>query len=346
MKRILEGLGSFNGGMQYGVKKMVMSIFNYTGIETSTRARTSNVATIVCGSVHGMLTGEVATLSGLSGTGYNDSDVTVTVTNSTTFTYSNTGSDEGTTGDTGGLVFSGFIWPYNPQAFDDTTDSNYQITQIGFQRHHVLVSGGGISPKSIILTGHFSGASKMAYWRNCSKQFMDNTKIKRLFFESDKFHLGVGKQVKRTQVGGRTNFVDYVATFESFIPVLFGSTERTSGTNEGNAKTFVISITGSVTSGASDITISDGEGNEITIAAALLTTGHSFEYKLVEMVDSGSGIFVSEYAYVELNGTQTKGVQTTDGFGILQIGVGASVSTITISNITSAVVKFRDGYYD
>ena len=239
-----------------------------------------------------------------------------------------------------------FTWPYNPQAFDDTTDSNHQITPIGFQKHHIVVSGGGINPKSIILTGHFSGASKMTYWRSLSKHFMETTKIKKLFFETDKFHMGIGKQIKRTQAGGRTNFIDYVGTFESFVPLLFGSTEKTTGTNDGNAKTFVTSITGTVTSGASDIVISDAEGNEITIDSALLTTGHDFEYKLVEMVDSGSGIFVTEYAYVELNSVQTKGVQTTDGFGILQIDAAANVSTITTSNITTAVVKFRDGYYD
>jgi len=239
-----------------------------------------------------------------------------------------------------------FTWPYNPQAFDDTTESNHQITPIGFQRHHIVVSGGGIAPKSIILTGHFSGANKLTSWRSCSKHFMETTKIKKLYFESDKFHLGIGKQIKRTHAGGRTNFIDYVGTFESFIPILFGSTEKSSGTNDGNAKTFVTRITGTVTDGLNDIVIHDAEGNEITIKSSLLTTGDDFEYKLVEMVDSGSGIFVTEYAYVEIDSVQTKGVQTTDGFGILQIDAAADVSTISTTNISSASVKFRDGYYD
>ena len=239
-----------------------------------------------------------------------------------------------------------FTWPYNPQTFDDTTNSNYTVTQIGFQRHHIVVSGGGVTPKTIVLTGTFSGSSKRTHWQNCSKQFMETTKIKKLYFETDKFHLGVGKQIKRTESGGRTNFIDYVATFESFLPVLFGGTEKTSGTNDGNITTFVTEITGTITSGASDVVITDALGNQITIDSSLLTTGHSFTYKLVEMVDSGSGIFVTEYAYVELNSVQSRGVQTTDGFGILQVASGANISTITTANLSSVVKKFRDGYVD
>ena len=239
-----------------------------------------------------------------------------------------------------------FTWPYNPQAFDDPTNSNHEVTQIGYQRHHILVSGGGISSKGIILTGHFSGSSKLTHWRDCSKHFMQTTQLKKLFFETDKFHLGVGKQIKRTQVGGRTNFIDYVATFDAIVGILFGSTAKTTGTNEGNATTFVTSIAGTITNGANDLVVADNLGNEITIAAAKLTTGHAFTYSLIQMVDSGSGISVSEYAYCTLNGSQTKNVQTTDGFGILQIAAAANVSTISTTNITNAVVTFRNGYFD
>jgi len=240
-----------------------------------------------------------------------------------------------------------FTWPYNPLAFDDTTDSNYSVTKIGFQKHHILVSGGGIAPKSIIMTGHFSGASKRTHWNDCSKHFMQTTQLKKLYYESDKFHLGIGKQIKRTEAGGRTNFIDYVATFEAIVGVLFGDTARTSGTNEGNSTTFVIGITGTY-DGSGDVVIKDALGNEITIAAAIMSGVTTFEYKLVEMVNSGSGIYVSEYAYVELDGTQTKSVQTTDGFGILQIAAAANVTTIDTSgsNLTSITVTFRDGYVD
>ena len=74
------------------------------GRATATRARTSNVATITTGSVHGLSTGNVVTIHGLGGTGYNAESVTITVTDTSTFTYANTGGDEGSTADTDGLV--------------------------------------------------------------------------------------------------------------------------------------------------------------------------------------------------------------------------------------------------
>ena len=239
-----------------------------------------------------------------------------------------------------------FTWPYNPNSYDNTTDSNHDTTNIAYQKHHIIVSGGGIDPRNIILSGHFSGVDKFDDWRDMSKHFMETTKIKKLYFESDKFHLGIGKQAKRTHTGGRTNFIDYVATYEGFVPLLFSDTEKTSGTNDGNARTFVMEITGTVTSGASDVVIADNVGNEITIPASVLTTSDSFSYELVKMVDSGSGIFVTEYGYVELNGTQTRSVQSTEGFGLLQLDPAENVSVITTSNLSGVTIKFRDGYFD
>ena len=237
-----------------------------------------------------------------------------------------------------------FSLPYNPKVYDDSIESNHTTTQIDYQRHHIIVSGGGIKPKSIILTGHFSGASKRTNYRLLAKHFQQTTKLKKLFFESDKFNLGIGGVLKQTNTGGRTNFIDYVGTFQTVIGILFGSAEKTSGTNEGDVTTFVTEISGTVTSGASDITVTDGLGNSFKIPSSALTTGHSFTYKLVEMVDSGSGIYVSEYSYIELNGTQTRAVQTTGGNGLLQMATTSNVSTITTTNLTSAVVKFRDGW--
>ena len=74
------------------------------GRATATRARASNVATLTTGSAHGLSTGNVVTIHTLGGTGYNAESVTITVTSTTAFTYANTGSDEGSTSDTAGLV--------------------------------------------------------------------------------------------------------------------------------------------------------------------------------------------------------------------------------------------------
>lgn len=69
---------------------------------TATRARASNVATLTFDRPHRRLTGDVVTISGVSGTGYNAEGVAVTVIDATTFTYTNSGSNEASTADTGG----------------------------------------------------------------------------------------------------------------------------------------------------------------------------------------------------------------------------------------------------
>jgi len=237
-----------------------------------------------------------------------------------------------------------FSFPYNPISYDDTIDANYSFTNINYQRHHILVSGGGIAPKSIILTGHFSGASRLSNYRSLAKHFQENQKLKKLYFETDKFLLGIGRQCKKTHVGGRTNFVDYVASFDTIIGILLGNTQRTSGTNEGDVTTFIEEVSGTVTSGASDITVTDALGNSWKLPASALTTGQAIVVKFVSMVDSGSGIYVSEYNYATIAGSQTKTIQTTGGFGLIQLAAAANITTITTTNLTSPVIKFRDGW--
>ena len=244
-----------------------------------------------------------------------------------------------------------FTWDYNPNTFDDSISSNYTITNIDYQRYHIFVSGGGVAPKTIVLTGHFSGDDKNTDYRTLSGHFMENYKLKKLYFDSDRFYLGVGKEIKKTHTGGRTNFLDYVATFETVVGVLFAHTQQTHTdggaeiTNSGNVTTFVEEIAGDVISGASDIVISDGLGNEITIPAASLTTDQAVVISFVKMVDSGDGIYVTEYNYTTVAGTQIKTVQTTDGFGILQVAAAATSATISVANLDGPyTIKFRNAY--
>ena len=90
-----------------------------------------------------------------------------------------------------------FTFPHNPNVHDASIGSNYEIQNIDFQRHHILVSGGGIPPKPIILTGHFDGASKRANYRSLAKHFQQNAQLKKLYWETDKFYLGVFYEVDR-----------------------------------------------------------------------------------------------------------------------------------------------------
>jgi hypothetical protein len=74
------------------------------GVATSLRERTSNVTTMTTGSDHGFSTSDVVTITGMTDDTFDEEGVTITVTGATTFTYPNTGTNETSASDTGGLV--------------------------------------------------------------------------------------------------------------------------------------------------------------------------------------------------------------------------------------------------
>ena len=76
---------------------------------TSARERTSNVATITTGAAHGLITGDIVDIEGMGDASYNATQVTITVTSTTAFTYSSAGGNEGSTSDTSGSVIRGRI---------------------------------------------------------------------------------------------------------------------------------------------------------------------------------------------------------------------------------------------
>lgn len=72
---------------------------------TTYRARSSNVATITTASAHGYRTGEYVKIEDMGGSDYDDASVVIaSVPSTTTFTYSNTGDNEGSTADTAGTI--------------------------------------------------------------------------------------------------------------------------------------------------------------------------------------------------------------------------------------------------
>ena len=248
---------------------------------------------------------------------------------------------------------STFTWPNNPNTFDDAISSNYSIVNTLYQRYHTFVSGGGVTPKTIVLTGNFFGTNKNTNYRTLTGHFMENTKLKKLYFDSDRFYLGVGKEIKKTHTGGRTNFLDYVATFETVVGVLFDNTQQTftqggaDKTNSGNVNTFIEEIAGTVTNGANPITITDNQGNTLTIPAASLTTGQAVVIKFIEMVDSGSGVFITEYNYTTVAAAQIKTTSTGAGLGLLQLAASEAISDMSLGSINfdaSYTIKFRNAY--
>ena len=63
------------------------------------------------------------------------------------------------------------------------------------------------------------------------------------------------------------------------------------------------------------------------------------------MVDSGDGIFVTEYNFTTVAGSQIGTARTTDGFGLIQLEAAADTSDLTVTNLDAGyTIKFRNAY--
>src|SRR3989338_5110376 len=81
-----------------------LMLLGLSTVATTNRARSANVATLTTGAAHGFKVGDTLIMTGIGGVGYNATATVASVPTTTTFTYANTGSDEGSTADTGGSI--------------------------------------------------------------------------------------------------------------------------------------------------------------------------------------------------------------------------------------------------
>jgi len=291
-----------------------MKLEFYKGSATTSRARTSNVSTIIMSSNHSLITGDTVTISGLGGTGYNDSDVTITVTNSTTFTYTNTGTNEGTTGDTDGLVFPNFTFPYNarlhsvrPNKYVDQRDFPYNFSYFG-------TTNPLKTRLSFTITGHFSSTNKSTNFRSLAK-FGNSNKLMKFYMDPsspDRFAIVIPNAPERTDTGNRTNFVDYVMLMTSPFGILFDETQQSgvyngSDSNAGDVFAPIEKITGTTSAGT--VTIKDKDGNGITFTSS----GGATVIYLIYQTDLGANNLFTEYIYAEVGGTKQVLAVATDG---------------------------------
>ena len=96
----------------------------------STINRTSNVVTVVTSTPHNLSSGDAVRVSGVASTSFNTSSATVTVSNATTFTYSNTGSDASSSGG---------------KVQDLSVPTGNRSVVVTPERHVVLIMAGGES---------------------------------------------------------------------------------------------------------------------------------------------------------------------------------------------------------
>lgn len=90
---------SADGRLLYYDASAVASDATVVGVySVSTISRATNVSTIVTSAPHNLTTGDVVVVSGVADATYNSTSASVTVTNDTTFTYANAGTDGASSG--------------------------------------------------------------------------------------------------------------------------------------------------------------------------------------------------------------------------------------------------------
>jgi len=341
-----------------------MKIENYEGLSITNRSRTTNVATLTFASAHGFVSGDTVRITDVGGSDYNTDSATITVTSTTTFTYPNVGSNEGTTGDTTGLVYEHFIWSNNPQVYDRALKSNNTVKEIPYGSTHILISNGALKPVPIYFSGHFFGTSKRVYLNSLGSHIFDK-QLKKLYFGSDRFGLCFGDDLKETNTGQKTNFIDYVGNLIMPITILQGNTQRsdiyngaawTTGTvvNAGEYWTFIEKIVmvldGSGSAGDT-ITIRDNSSHGIKITLNAYSENDVLTLYLVKVNNIGtSELVTTEYWYCDQDGTKAKRVTNSADKGmnlILQQGENVNTLGFTFAGtggVKTYAVYFRDGY--
>lgn len=252
-----------------------------------------------------------------------------------------------------------FTFPHNPQVFDDAIDIFTDQRDYAYAFSYFGKTNPLKARRNIVINGHFDGASKSTHYIDLANH-MNSNKLKKLYFDTDKFYIVLPLQIKKTHSGSRTNFIDYVASFVSPFGILFSNTQKddtfTTGTtswgddtikNAGDAFTPIEKITGTV-SDTDTVTIKDVDDNGFSFTAD--GTGTVTIY-LIYMTDLGSDNYFTEYLYaITVSTIQKLTVATNNKSMILGLDADQKLSELfaadgsDFTNITNPTFYFRDGY--
>lgn len=124
-----------------------------------------------------------------------------------------------------------FTFPNNPRVADFEMDTQREIKLAKNSRFHNLIDYGGLTPKTVVLNGSFNGTNKGTNLNTLEKYIYNRdtngSGLLRFYFSDDRFIYCFGKGMKHTFSGGRTNFIDYVATLFTPIPFIYSDTIST-----------------------------------------------------------------------------------------------------------------------
>lgn len=256
-----------------------------------------------------------------------------------------------------------FILPNNPQIFDDDNQMSLDLKPFPLSKFNYITSGQGIDPKTIILQGHFNeqtSVDKLADYNQLARHTQE-AKLKKLYFEDDRFYIVIGRSIKETRSGPRRAFIDYTSTWITPVSMVFSDTLKTASydgswtggtqTNEGVIETFMDEIEITFSSGGSGdtIDITDNSNNGIRIRTGTYTGSDVVTVRLVELQTIKGGYSFTKFSNVLKNNTdklKSKRVPGTDQI-YLRLQPGEQIDTFTVggtANIDTVTFKFRSAF--
>jgi len=247
-----------------------------------------------------------------------------------------------------------FTFPHNSRVFDDSVDKFLEQKDYNYSFSYFGVTKGLKSRRNISINGFFDdtgSGDKVSDIRDLMKHCNDN-KLKKLYFDDDRFYIVIPQNCKVTHAGGRTMFRDYVANFISPFGILFSSSQKDgdyndADENKGNVFTPIEKIITTNPTEDTEYTFKDKEGNGFSITAN--TGGDDLTIYLIKLQDIGNDAFFTDFFYADIDGTKQVIKLATSGKSLL-LGLEADETLNTRFNTGSADVPanttfyFRDGY--
>ncbi len=211
-----------------------------------------------------------------------------------------------------------FAFPDNPRTFDIPSNPNKKTVGIPMGRLHIGVDYGGTDPKAIVLNGEFRGSTRRDDYRSLV-QLMNEASLLKLFLDDEYFYYCLGQDVKETNSGTRTNFIDYVATLWSPWPYALSTTEDT----------YTVSIDDTSAHTLNDATASTESGISADSTGAFTNAGTAPAYVELEVENTGTNdITQVEFGDRAVSSGSVDGDRLTTWTGTLQSGETLTISTI------------------
>ena len=137
-----------------------------------------------------------------------------------------------------------FAFQVNPKIINVPFSNNDTTFNIPYGQNHIFLGAEGVTIRRIILTGEIYGASKLTNLNNLAKEIYSNN-VKRFWISATSYFNVKGKEIGHNYKGGRTNFIDYVASLDCVTPFALA----------GTASTYTVAI-----SNAAKTTLNDATG--------------------------------------------------------------------------------------